>query len=210
MADPFLTGALITGGLGVVSSLFGRKRLSGTQRGLMKKAWLAGEPYRKAGRKALSQMEAIQAGTYDVSPSALYRFRLAEARKGLSRRMAAMGLYGSGAAIERDIDLTGRLTGEETERQYGRLERMARMGLGAPTPTGATLRYEPDVATEMGRSLLGMSGYLSSYAGRRRKKRRLPSLRTPEGVEGAMYELYGSRYYPRTSQLSLPLMSAYE
>ena len=83
-------------------------------------------PYNKAGIEALNIMKKV---AFSLETSPLYQWQQAEGEKAINRQLAARGLYNSGAGLEDLRRFQTQLGAEETERQYGRVERIA--GLGA-------------------------------------------------------------------------------
>ncbi len=86
-------------------------------------------PYRESGAKALPYLEAEAFSPLGSSPS--YTWKMQEQRKGLQNYLASRGLLESGAGILKDVDLTGRLTAEESEKKWGQQQYLSQMGLSA-------------------------------------------------------------------------------
>ena len=81
----------------------------------LKKAFQLYKPYRQMGERVLPGLEAkLEPG------GALYDWRLKEGERTDAQRMSSMGLYDSGARLELGRRNVNQLTGEETDKSFGR------------------------------------------------------------------------------------------
>ena len=84
-------------------------------RKLLKKAFQLYKPYRKMGERVLPGLEA------KLEPGGpLYDWRLKEGQRVNEQTMSSMGLYNSGARAELERRNVAQLTGEETDKSFGR------------------------------------------------------------------------------------------
>jgi hypothetical protein len=115
------------------------------------------EPYREAGGRALSQLEQMMSGEYDITKSAGYDFRLQEGYKGVERSQAGRRLGGRAA---KEMARYGQeYASAEYGKEFGRLSQIANYGVGgvaqniAATPSGAGYG-----TTARGYSTIGQAG----------------------------------------------------
>jgi hypothetical protein len=99
------------------------------------------EPYREAGGRALSQLEQMMSGDYDITKSAGYDFRLQEGYKGVERSQAGRRLGGRAA---KEMARYGQdYASAEYGAEFNRLSQIANYGVGgiaqniAASPSGA-------------------------------------------------------------------------
>jgi len=93
-------------------------------------------PYREAGGRALTRLEDLMSGDYDVSQTAGYDFRLQEGYKGLERSQIGRRLSGRGA---KEMMRYGQdYASAEYGAEFDRLRTMADIGLSGAGQT-ATL-----------------------------------------------------------------------
>lgn len=78
------------------------------------------EPYRMAGLDALKKLVSTLSMPAGGSP--LYQWRTTQGNRAIDQAMASRGLYGSDASIRARSDLNQNLTGEETDKLYGRIQ----------------------------------------------------------------------------------------
>lgn len=133
-------------------------------------------PYRNVGAGALSRLE-----NFRVEDTPGYQYALGESRKALDRRLKSLGMYGSGRAIQEDLNLTGQLSGQEAQRQFENLLSLASLGRsGYVTPQPPSI---VGPATSAAGARYGIQSQLGAD---------LPSL-VSQGVltGGALYKLTG-------------------
>lgn len=78
------------------------------------------EPYRVQGLDALKKF--VSTLSMPVGGSPLYQWRSKQGNEAIDRAMASRGLYSSTSSIKSRSELNQALTGEETDKLYGRLE----------------------------------------------------------------------------------------
>jgi len=93
-------------------------------------------PYREAGGRALTRLENLMSGDYDVSQTAGYDFRLQEGYKGIERSQIGRRL--SGRAGKEMMRYGQDYASAEYGAEYDRLRSMADIGLSGAAQT-ATL-----------------------------------------------------------------------
>lgn len=77
-------------------------------------------PYMAGGLDALKKFSSTL--SMPVGGSPLYQWRSKQGNEAIDRAMATRGLYGSRSSIDARSDLNQALTGEETDKLYGRLQ----------------------------------------------------------------------------------------
>lgn len=88
------------------------------------------EPYYQTGRGTLARLAS---GDIDVTANPSYRFRLNQGLDAVNRLAAARGKGLSGQTLKALNDYAQNFASQEYDRAYGRLENLARIGLGAGT-----------------------------------------------------------------------------
>ena len=90
-------------------------------------------PYRQAGGRALTRLEALMSGDYDVSKTAGYQFRLDEGYKGLDRSQAGRRL--GGRAVKEAMRYGQDYASSEYGKEYDRQRSLVDVGLSAAAKT---------------------------------------------------------------------------
>lgn len=90
------------------------------------------QPYYEAGTGALPIMEKI---AYNLETSPLYKWQLQQEQEAADKALAARGLYNSGAGLQLQSDITNRLTAQEGENKWNRLNTLAGYGSSAAANT---------------------------------------------------------------------------
>lgn len=158
------------------------------------------EPYRAAGLDTLRKFVSTLA--LPASGSPLYQWRSKQGNEAIDRAMASRGLYGSTSSIKARSDLNQALTGEETDKLYGRLQNALQL-LGHYGTQGVTGAKEGLLSSRWrkGESLASTYKELASE---------LSGLTAQQGAqEGALYSSLGQlplQGYGLYSMLNSPLM----
>lgn len=92
-------------------------------------------PYRQAGGKALTRLEALIHGETDISDTAGYQFRLSEGYKGLEASQAGRRL--GGRAAKEAMRYGQGMASQEYGAEFNRLKSMADMGTAAAAKTAS-------------------------------------------------------------------------
>ena len=90
------------------------------------------QPYYEAGTGALPYMTDI---AYNLETSPLYKWQLQQEQEAADKALAARGLYNSGAGLQLQSDITNRLTAQEGENKWNRLNTLANLGSNAAANT---------------------------------------------------------------------------
>lgn len=85
-------------------------------------------PYRETGQRALSMLEQMTTGDYDISKTPGYQFRLEEGYKGLERSQAGRRL--GGRATKEAMRYGQEFASGEYGAEFGRLSQLANYGVG--------------------------------------------------------------------------------
>jgi hypothetical protein len=92
------------------------------------------QPFYEAGTGALPYMTDI---AYNLETSPLYTWQLKQEQEAADKALAARGLYNSGAGLQLQSDITNRLTAQEGENKWNRLNTLANLGSSAAANTAA-------------------------------------------------------------------------
>jgi len=99
-------------------------------------------PYHEqAGLYALPYLQNLISGEgkqFDVTASPSYLWQLEQGEKGINRDMAARGLYNSSAALSQLSNFRQALGAQETDRTWGRLLDMTKIGQMSAGQAGAS------------------------------------------------------------------------
>lgn len=106
-------------------------------------------PYRAGGLDALGKFS--QTLSMPVGGSPLYQWRSKQGNEAIDRAMATRGMYGSRSSIDARSELNQSLTGEETDKLYGRLQNALSL-LGHFGTTGATGAKEGLISSKWNKS----------------------------------------------------------
>jgi len=90
-------------------------------------------PFRDAAMAALNN---LRSGTFDVGDSDFFKFRQKTETDALNKRLSASGNLRGGRGLRAISELTRSLTGEETDKQFGREFNIAQLGVNAGFPSG--------------------------------------------------------------------------
>jgi len=106
-------------------------------------------PYRAGGLDALGKY--MQTLSMPVGGSPLYQWRSKQGNEAIDRAMATRGMYGSRSSVDARSELNQALTGEETDKLYGRLQSGLQL-LGHFGTTGATGAKEGLISSRWNKS----------------------------------------------------------
>lgn len=96
------------------------------------------EPYYKMGIRAISPIQQMVYGGYNMKKSPAAQYSLQQGTKTLNRQLAARGLLGSGNAAQRLTELSSGIAANDYNTQYQRLLDQIKIGTGASAEAGNT------------------------------------------------------------------------
>ena len=173
--------ALISGFITPEEAEAGAVSNIGTLFGFSKRAIESLSPTAETGRRAL-EMQKIYTGVatdeeisnfqetygdpFDFQKSPLYEFQLKEQEEAITRMQKQRGTFLSGAGARELLERgTQRLSAEESQRQYERLEGLRAAGQQASRDIASTLMTTGQLATEAAQRRAESLGAISTRAG---------------------------------------------
>jgi hypothetical protein len=137
-SQPMSLGSLLSKGGDVLGYLQSEDDLEGLQGMLARQSQLAQNqfsPYAQAGQTALANLQAPSLEALQNDPG--YQFRLQQGNQALDRRLAAMGMSGSGAALKAAQEFGQGLADQTYNDYYNRQMGLVNQGFGAASGLGS-------------------------------------------------------------------------
>jgi hypothetical protein len=123
------------------------------------------EPYYKMGIKAISPIEKMVYGGYNMKQSPAAQYSLKQGSKSLNRQLAARGLLGSGNAATRLSELSSGIAAGDYNDQYQRLLDQIKVGTGASAQAGNTTAGMGNAANMLSQATQNASGNMINAVG---------------------------------------------